>query len=248
MPTLPDLSFAATVILASLLYNTTPSNDIFAMSESDRTPLLSESTATSSTTIDKSVPSDTPKSTNDPLKKQIAELLESHPVHWMVIVLTIIDLLIVFAEIVFTLNDQCGGESSTSSFSSTLEVLGAASTGILFVFAFEIGLRFFAFGIEYFTKSGLHALDAVIVIVSLLFDFTLEGWAESIFSLLIVARAWRVVRVIDAVVLTVSEGAEETIAKLEEEIKTLKEEVATLKGKAPNGFGDSDSKEAVLEE
>ncbi|KAJ3022917.1 UNVERIFIED_CONTAM: hypothetical protein HDU68_008866 [Siphonaria sp. JEL0065] len=112
-------------------------------------------TATGSTTNGKVVLSDAPKATGEPLKKQIAHLVESHPVHWTVIILTILDLLMVFAEIVFTLNDQCEGESPTSSFSSTFEVLGAASTGIMFVFAVEIGLRFYASGIEYFTKSGL---------------------------------------------------------------------------------------------
>ncbi|KAI9329483.1 hypothetical protein BDR26DRAFT_939330 [Obelidium mucronatum] len=230
--------------------------------ESDRSfesqPLL-ENTSPTTTTKDDPIPSphkennhtdnhasQSPSSTSTTeLKHQIAQFLDSHTMHWTILALTLIDMLIVFAEIVFTLNDQCPAisppgtvegissttTSTTTSSSSLLELLGSTSTTILFIFAIEIALRFYASGVQYFLHHKLHLLDAMIVLVSLIFEFTLEGWAETVFSLLIVTRAWRVVRVMDAVILTVSETAEGAIEKLEKENLELKKEVGDLKKK-----------------
>ncbi|KAJ3194454.1 Voltage-gated hydrogen channel 1 [Irineochytrium annulatum] len=156
----------------------------------------------------------------------LAEILESKYVHWTVIGLTLCDLVIVFAEIVFSIEDRCGGEKKEEPW--VMELLHVLSTGILVLFIVEILLRFYVFGSRYFTSSGLHFFDASVVILSLVLDLTLKGWAEEIFGLLILLRGWRVVRVIDGVAMTLTEEDEAEIKKLRQKVKQLEQELQRM--------------------
>ncbi|KAI8869084.1 hypothetical protein GQ42DRAFT_163676 [Ramicandelaber brevisporus] len=53
------------------------------------------------------------------------------------------------------------------------------------------------------TFSWIHTLDAVVVIVSLVLEIVLKGREREVASLLIVFRLWRIIRVMDAVALSV---------------------------------------------
>ncbi|KAJ3059308.1 hypothetical protein HDU99_006394, partial [Rhizoclosmatium hyalinum] len=140
-------------------------------------------------------------------KQQLEAFLESHHVHWTVILLTLADMVITFLEIVSTFTEQCAAEQlgESSVVSSSLSLLHTSSTAILIFFAIEIGARFYASGINYFLSDGLHLLDAFVVFVSLAIDLFMEGWMHRVMALLIVARAWRVVRVVGAAVNIIEE-------------------------------------------
>ncbi|KAI8613518.1 hypothetical protein BC830DRAFT_1170176 [Chytriomyces sp. MP71] len=207
---------------------------LLAWSKTDHASSVSADSRLSS--LSHAPPASLMPATVSPLQKQVGEFLESKEVHWAVIFMTFLDLAIVLAEIVFSLESKCGGLALDDPMTTlsqgaleTLEFLHEVSTVILFIMAGEISARLFAFGPQYFVSSSLHSFDAAVVFLSLFIDLVLEGYAEGALSLLIIFRAWRVVRVVDAVVLTVGEQAQEKIDLLEKEVAELKKELHLLK-------------------
>ncbi|KAJ3331605.1 hypothetical protein HDU76_002717 [Blyttiomyces sp. JEL0837] len=155
--------------------------------------------------------------------ERVAAVLETKTVHWGVLLLTILDLFIVGTEIVVSIEDRCKLEERDEPV--ILEFLHIVSTAILFLFVFELSLRAYCFGLKYFTTSNLHMFDATVVILSLIFDLALKGWAEEFASLLIILRLWRVVRVIDGVAVTLEENTKEELAALKAENHKLRAEL-----------------------
>ncbi|KAJ1567719.1 hypothetical protein HK405_005012 [Cladochytrium tenue] len=159
----------------------------------------------------------------------------SHRVAWLplaVLILTVADLALVVAEIALALEERCGsggGDGDKEEEKEWLVILRHLSTGILILFGFEIGLRLFVFGHRYFTRSPVHLFDAAVVILSIVFDFTLRGLAETVSGLIILLRGWRVIRVIDGVVLMQSDEYEDEIKALKQKIRGLEDELATAR-------------------
>lgn len=158
----------------------------------------------------------------------LAEGLESKPAHLAVIVLVVLDLLIVITELIlsgfYPTEDSwthagarlpCAGctPPSTPTGSPAPLLLPAAHTAetalswtsisILCVFVAEQFVRLAVFGPRYFC-SWWHALDAAIVVTSLVLELVLKGIERETLSLLVVFRLWRLVRIMHAV----SEGLE----------------------------------------
>ena len=71
-----------------------------------------------------------------------------------------------------------------------------------------------------YLNSKFHLFDAVVIVLSFLIDVTMRGPAESIGSLLVVLRLWRLAKISEEVVL----GATERMEMLEHHIDDLEHE------------------------
>lgn len=81
--------------------------------------------------------------------------------------------------------------------------------------------------------------DATIIVVSFIFEMTLQGVEEEVASLIIILRLLRVVKIVDEI----SVGAEEQMKELEDrlneserDVRSLREEVARLKNLHHDGL------------
>ena len=71
-----------------------------------------------------------------------------------------------------------------------------------------------------YLSSWFHLFDSAVVIVSFLIDVATHGLTESIGSLVIVLRLWRLAKISEEVVL----GASERLEILEHQLEELEEE------------------------
>ncbi|KAJ3159108.1 Voltage-gated hydrogen channel 1 [Geranomyces michiganensis] len=110
-----------------------------------------------------------------------------------------------------------------------LTILKFISLAILIVFCFEHALRLFALGIVDYVHNPLHAFDAAVVYGSLVLELTLKGTAAEFAGLLIAARSWRIVRVIDNVATAVKAEKEDQLRSLKEENEVLKQELSAIR-------------------
>ncbi|KAJ3169053.1 hypothetical protein HDU87_000881 [Geranomyces variabilis] len=174
------------------------------------------------------------------LRRRIASIIESHLAHILILVLVLIDLLCVVAEILISFleqQDACreGDPLPPSHNEETLfqTVLKVVSISILGVFCCEHALRLFALGFADYIDNPLHAFDAAVVYGSLILEITLKGTAAEFAGLLIAARSWRIVRVIDGVATAVKVEKEQELRALREENDMLKQELSTLRAAMP---------------
>ncbi|KAI9325106.1 hypothetical protein DFJ73DRAFT_220187 [Zopfochytrium polystomum] len=177
------------------------------------------------------------------LHHSAAAVLESRPFHWAILAFTVLDVLLVAAELVIEVEGgaACGGGGGGggddgegggggSETSPVLAALRHASFAILLAFAVEIALKAFVFGATYFWRSPVHLFDALVVLASIVLDLSLRGVAETVSGLLILLRGWRIVRVVDGVVLIQKEEQEEELKALRAEVAQLKAEIVRLQG------------------
>lgn len=101
-------------------------------------------------------------------------------------------------------------------------VLHYMSLSIVSLFLVEITLKIIAFRLDFF-KSRLEVFDAFIVVVSFVLDILSIVYKDQFtaLQLLILLRMWRIVRVINGVILSVETNAEKKI----EAQKRLREEL-----------------------
>ncbi|KAJ3149240.1 hypothetical protein HDU89_003957 [Geranomyces variabilis] len=170
------------------------------------------------------------------IRRRIANVLESHLAHILVLVLVSIDLLCVLIEILLSFleqQDACreGGPVSPSHVEETMlqSVLRVISITILGVFCCEHALRLFALGLADYIDNPLHAFDAGVVYGSLFLEITLKGTAAEFAGLLIAARGWRIVRVIDSVATAVKVEKEQELRALKEENERLRQELSDIR-------------------
>lgn len=76
-----------------------------------------------------------------------------------------------------------------------------------------------------YLSSKFHLFDAAVIVLSFLIDVSLRGPAESIGSLLVVLRLWRLAKISEEVVL----GAAERMEMLEHHIDDLEAENKNLR-------------------
>jgi hypothetical protein len=76
-----------------------------------------------------------------------------------------------------------------------------------------------------FLRSKFHCFDATIIISSFIFEVALQGVTEEVFSLIVILRLLRVVKIVDEF----SVGAEEQMKELEDQIEKLEEDNAELR-------------------
>lgn len=98
---------------------------------------------------------------------------------------------------------------------------------------------------SYFT-SRFHVFDATIIIVSFIFEVSLQGVEEEVASLIIILRLLRVVKIIDEISVGAAEEMKELEDKLEEstnELRELREEVARLRYRGNDRQYSSDQRQ-----
>ena len=98
--------------------------------------------------------------------------------------------------------------------------LSWTSITILCIFVAEQLLRLLVFGPRYFL-SWWHALDAAIVIVSLVLELVLKGVERETLSLLVVFRLWRLVRIMHAVSVELEMQHDEALQRHHAEMEAL---------------------------
>ncbi|KAK9766732.1 Protein arginine N-methyltransferase 3 [Basidiobolus ranarum] len=168
-----------------------------------------------------SFPSETMDNHKESLQQRLSEKLESKASHLFILFLVFLDLCIVLVEISITLLEQEELEELV-----IIDILSYISLAILTIFILENVLKLVVFGPLYYIKGKhgwLHALDAIIVATSFILELTLKGRQREIASLLILFRFWRILRVIDAVAISVDLNNERNIRQLEEQCALLEE-------------------------
>ncbi|XP_071849125.1 voltage-gated hydrogen channel 1-like isoform X2 [Apostichopus japonicus] len=181
-------------------------------------------------------------------REKLQSILRSQQFQILVVVLVILDCIFVIGELILdfqalsdaqtpttTSGDQSVVRSENLRISETnalsdkeakeltaAEVLHAMSLSIVSLFMIEISVKIIAFGLDFF-KSKLEVFDAIVVIISFVLDvlsLVLEEQFAAL-QLLILLRLWRIVRVINGVILSVETNAEKKI----EAQKRLREEL-----------------------
>ncbi|KAG0967714.1 hypothetical protein G6F31_003528 [Rhizopus arrhizus] len=109
------------------------------------------------------------------------------------------------------------------------EVAEVVSVIICVVFLLEIILSLIAFGPKYYLPGWphwkLHVFDATVVITTFILEFILKGKEREVAGLLIVFRLWRIVKVIEAVILSISYTHEEELDRLKESYAKLEDKL-----------------------
>ncbi|KAI9172379.1 Voltage-gated hydrogen channel [Paramyrothecium foliicola] len=113
-----------------------------------------------------------------------------------------------------------------------LEIAGLAFSTC---FLFEVLACLFAFGPRYL-NSWFHLFDSFVVLTSFVIDVAAHGLAESIGSLVIVLRLWRLAKISEEVVL----GASERLQMLEYQLEDLADENKELRAQLANSIGRHD--------
>jgi len=193
------------------------------MSTEDRQPLLPQRAE-----------GETPESVSR--KERVAQALESNKFHKLVLTLITIDAICVLADLSYTfLLDDC---SPLEEEPRWLTVLAYISLVITSIFLIEIPLAIYAFGSKFYNPfakgeertvhSGLHLLDAVVILVTFIIEVFLKGRERELASLLILFRLWRLIKLISGVAVGVGETSEEDARRVYELQATLREKEAQL--------------------
>ncbi|KZZ91097.1 hydrogen voltage-gated channel 1 [Moelleriella libera RCEF 2490] len=102
-----------------------------------------------------------------------------------------------------------------------LELLGLIFSSL---FVLELAACLFSFGLS-FLASWYHCFDATVILVSFFIDVASRGLTESIGSLVVVLRLWRLAKISEEVVM----GATERLEILEQQVVELEDENRALR-------------------
>lgn len=154
---------------------------------------------------------------------KLRNFLHSKPCHIAVIILTLVDVVLVMVEIILDLKnaEKCEGEHAKESVGA--EVVHYMSISILSIFLVEIGLKLIA-DWKHFWAHKMEIFDAVVVVIAFACDVAISfigTEALAAVGLLIMLRLWRVVRVINGVILTVKTEGDDRVHALKDEIKEI---------------------------
>ncbi|EHK16605.1 uncharacterized protein TRIVIDRAFT_40841 [Trichoderma virens Gv29-8] len=170
-------------------------------------------------------------------RRSSQRLLESRTKHFVVMSIVALDVAALLANVFIQLiacemhqNDEPWVEQLTES----LEIAGLVFSSL---FLLELVACLFAFGLR-FLASWFHVFDATVIIASFIIDVTSRGLTESIGSLIVVLRLWRLAKISEEVVL----GATERMEVLEQQLEDLEAENSRLRAQlgigSPNHSGN----------
>ncbi|KAM3501534.1 hypothetical protein MY10362_005483 [Beauveria mimosiformis] len=148
-----------------------------------------------------------------------ARALASRRKHFLVMGIVALDVTTLLANIFLQLiacETQQADEPWVGTATTLLEVVGLVFST---AFMLELAACLCAFGWGYLSNK-FHLFDAAVIVLSFLIDIGLRGPAESIGSLLVVLRLWRLAKISEEVVL----GAAERMEMLEHHIDDLEAE------------------------
>jgi voltage-gated hydrogen channel 1 len=160
-------------------------------------------------------------------QKLLAKKLESRNVHIIIVALTLLDLSLILTDLClfsfYPLEEEAPEAVRTAS-----DIFAWISVGILSVFTLEQLAKLVVFGPSYFIFSFWHALDAFIIIASLVLEIVLRGAAREVTALLIIFRLWRLVRIMHSIAEEVSIEHGESIEKHHELEKEMQKRINEL--------------------
>ncbi|KAL6896044.1 hypothetical protein HDV57DRAFT_481137 [Trichoderma longibrachiatum] len=157
-------------------------------------------------------------------RKSSRRFLESRTKHFAVMSVVALDVAALLANVFIQLiacemhqNDEPWVERVTEG----LEIAGLVFSSL---FLLELFACLFAFGPSYLA-SWFHLFDSAVIIASFIIDVTSRGLTESIGSLIVVLRLWRLAKISEEVVL----GATERMEVLEQQLEDLEAENSRLR-------------------
>ncbi|KAG5925675.1 hypothetical protein E4U42_004061 [Claviceps africana] len=151
-------------------------------------------------------------------------LLSSRRKHFLVMSMVALDVTALLANIFIQLiacEMHQRDEPWVRALTGSLETLGLVLSSLFMV---ELGGCLFSFGLSYLA-SWFHLFDALVIVASFVIDVASQGLTESIGSLVVVLRLWRLARISEEVVM----GATERLDLMEQHLQDLERENATLK-------------------
>ncbi|XP_041456375.1 voltage-gated hydrogen channel 1-like isoform X2 [Lytechinus variegatus] len=154
------------------------------------------------------------------LREKIHDFMETQRFHIAILVLVVIDCILVIAELVIdfqVLSEEGGNCNATESEKEEKEVTAAnvlhyMSLGILSIFMIELMIKIPVFWMEFF-RSKLEVFDGIIIVISFVLDIVSLIFEEqfAVLQLLVLLRLWRIVRVVNGVILSVETQAKKKI-------------------------------------
>ncbi|KAK4520095.1 uncharacterized protein ATC70_008225 [Mucor velutinosus] len=158
-------------------------------------------------------------------RESLGEKLENEKFHLTVLGLVLIDATCVIIQIIYTFFHECqvpvvlyAGSHKASYLLIAFEMAEVISITICFLFLVECLLSLIAFGPKYYLPGWphwkLHVFDAAVVATTLVLEVGLKGKEREIAGLLIILRLWRVVKIIEAAILSVSFAHQEELEAL----------------------------------
>ncbi|XP_030846823.1 voltage-gated proton channel isoform X2 [Strongylocentrotus purpuratus] len=164
------------------------------------------------------------------LREKLHEIMETQKFHIAILVLVVIDCILVIVELVIdfeVLSQEEGQCNATETDKEEKEVTAAnvlhyISIGILSIFMIELLIKIPVFRMEFF-RSKLEVFDGIIIVISFVLDVVSLIYEEqfAVLQLLVLLRLWRIVRVVNGVILSVETQAKKKI----EQQKHLRAEV-----------------------
>lgn len=161
------------------------------------------------------------------LQQHLEEMLENHGFHIVVLCLVIIDVIIVLVQLlvdhdIIKVHDEEAKEKIEHG-------LHVTSIAILVIFLCELFLKLYVYRLRFF-KKYCELFDGVVVVISFILDIIpTMGTTEA--ELIIIARLWRVARIVNGIILTMNTAKEEEIQKLSKKNEILQKENEELRAK-----------------
>ncbi|KAG5982606.1 hypothetical protein E4U55_001673 [Claviceps digitariae] len=151
-------------------------------------------------------------------------LLSSRRKHFLVMSMVAVDVAALLANIFIQLiacELHQRDEPWVQDLTGSLERVGLLLSSL---FMLELGACLFSFGPSYLA-SWFHLFDALVIVVSFVIDIASRGLTESIGSLVVILRLWRLARISEEVVM----GATERLDLMEQHLEELQHENTALK-------------------
>ncbi|XP_022668116.1 voltage-gated hydrogen channel 1-like isoform X3 [Varroa destructor] len=157
------------------------------------------------------------------LRHRLSHFLHSHRFYVIIVMLVTIDCLLIVVELLAERRvlEVVGGHPQERYYNHYVHVLHHLSIAILSIFVVEIIAKVYAFSVIGFLNHKLEVFDAFIVIISLILDigfYNPDSVVSVGSSLVIVVRLWRVVRILNGIVLTVKVQTEDKLETKEEKV------------------------------
>ncbi|KAL7950391.1 hypothetical protein V8C42DRAFT_118465 [Trichoderma barbatum] len=153
-------------------------------------------------------------------------LLESRTKHFVVMAIVALDVTALLANVFIQLiacEMHQNDEPWVMQLTECLEIAGLVFSSL---FLLELVACLFAFGLR-FLASWFHLFDSAVIVASFIIDVTSRGLTESIGSLIVVLRLWRLAKISEEVVL----GATERMEVLEQQLEDLEAENSRLRAR-----------------
>ncbi|KAI9486739.1 MAG: hypothetical protein EXX96DRAFT_516992 [Benjaminiella poitrasii] len=166
-------------------------------------------------------------------RARLGEILENEKFHMIVLGLVLLDATSVMVQLLYTFFHECQSpplfiKSKVSYLYIAFEIAEIISIFLCILFLIECACSFIAFGPKYYLPGWphwkLHLFDATVVITTFILELGLRGKEREVAGLLIILRFWRVVKVVEATIRSIS-------FTHEEELEQLKSDYAKLEAK-----------------